>query len=455
MPFTLTKAKPKQHLTMLLFGAPGSGKSRLATQFDDAIVVDAHGTLDSFGETLTARILTTNQPDVITSLIETLKRGQEKAAAFVIDGLSRVQDEIEATTPDNKSFYAHKRKRLQDLTDRARSLPMNVVFTVRSKDEYAKTGEIVAGYTVGPDDKVITGAGPDIDRAIPYDVDIVIEMLVDDMGTYLARVTSSKISGLPIGTVIADPTMAKILEMANLAKETDYDKIGEDHPAYGDNKHLALLAKSLNDAQGREGDDRCSAKAFVIEWKLWTGSGVFEQDKRREAVTAFMTAIAAADKAKTVPNEAASQPTAQEEPDQAQKQSDTQAQTDQDTTESATAASPVESDGSQPPAQTSEHNASEVAVEKPQSSAKLELTKPQLSGSEQTQPSPLMKELQDLFKEHNRKYPAQRIQSVSGFMQSQNILISEDGPGDTELQLAIDAVKAILADKAIQPSAAA
>lgn len=291
----LVQPKRKEHLTLLVFGEPGTGKSRLALSFRACVVVDAHGTLDSFAGKTDARILPTHDPAVIHELIAKLAKDTDGAQTFVLDGTSRVLDEIQASAPgSNGRYYAAVRKAFSELTDAGRALKMHVIFTARAKDSYANTGDIVNGYIVQPDDKIITGSIADVDRGLPYDVDVVLEMIADDTGSHRARVVSSHLSGVQIGTIIEDPTAEKLLALAKIEKPVaiDFDKIDEKHTRYGSNDHLQYLARKLNAALGRTGETALALPSLLTGFNLWDGKSPLPRKARETAVRRLIAELA-------------------------------------------------------------------------------------------------------------------------------------------------------------------
>lgn len=309
---TLGHAKRKSFISILAFGGPGTGKSTLALGFPNSVVVDAHNTLDSFGDTTDARILRTAQPSLVSELIAKLKRGEEKAGTFVLDGVSRILDEIQVMAEgSNGRYYAAVRKRLYEITDAARALPMHIVFTARSKDSWAKAGDIVNGYVVGPEDKIVSGTEPDVDRSLAYEVDLVLEMLVDNAGGHYARVVSSHIPAFQFGQIIEEPTAAKILALANLgtppAAVVDLGAIDETHQQYGSNEHLKQLNAMLNAKEQRSEATAVLVKDRLVGWNLWDGKANLSREARGKIVKAYQDALESATPAEGAPQTPASE----------------------------------------------------------------------------------------------------------------------------------------------------
>lgn len=216
----LNKPRRTKYIHALVFGPPSSA-SKFVLTFPSIVAVDANGSLEDFvGSKEDIRILHTTKATEVNELLECVLSGKERAGSFVLNGLSRIQNEIEFMTSEGFGrFKPAVRHRLCEMTDRVRSLPMHTIMTVRDIEDRARVGEVVAGRLVGAEDRPVIGMTYDIDPEVPYSCNLTIEMIPNGRGGYNAKIISSHVYGINMDDVIEDPSFAKLLEMTGMKAE--------------------------------------------------------------------------------------------------------------------------------------------------------------------------------------------------------------------------------------------
>jgi hypothetical protein len=214
-------------------GRPGTGKTELlmsATEVGRLFVVDAEGRSQYYdpnaGHGFEA-LYSKNVKDALDILdyVEGLHKKGE-SVVFGIDGFSSMwfeQQEVAArigsTSRGTAKFdsWGPAKKPLKQLYARLFATPVHCIITMRAKPKYTiddKNTPKAAGY----DD-------PDIERGLPYALDLIVEMNKDELppGTpltgenfwALVTKTSGPKAGnpLPTGTKITDPSFAKLMAL--------------------------------------------------------------------------------------------------------------------------------------------------------------------------------------------------------------------------------------------------
>lgn len=199
---------------ILVWGEPGSGKSRFSLSAPAPLVVDLEGStrlyakeFDFYRADVDATIPEAASPlRLIATLLEEFKAGEYKdRRTLVIDPITDLLDAIEKQSAasweqangkkigelnalEKTKWYAYRRERARGMLDQIKGLPLNVIWVARSKsvwgkDENGKTSPIGATY--------------DALDIVEYLCDVVIQLEKVEQGKYRALVKKSRLANLP------------------------------------------------------------------------------------------------------------------------------------------------------------------------------------------------------------------------------------------------------------------
>lgn len=209
----LAPAPPR--LRILAYGEPGGACARFALGFPRPIVVDPLCSAQHCADAATdARQLVTSTPRQILGLINALARGQEQAGTLVLNDFSSIYDAIGASllSESRHVYYERRRWTVGEIVRATISLSCHTVVITRSTSRWARAGDIVDGRVIGPsDERIALGDVPDIDATVPYEVDLVVQLIRDPTRGAIARIEHSQLAAFAVGETLA-PTYAAFAE---------------------------------------------------------------------------------------------------------------------------------------------------------------------------------------------------------------------------------------------------
>ena len=226
-------------LRLLVYGLPKTGKSHLVAsgaEVGPLYWMDTEGGSDFYdpAEGHGFRVLRSTDPNLALEAIEAANQaignnGHGPRPVISLDSFSSIwfaqQEVAEQLTKqwsrgrrsDRASFRAWgpAKAPLKRLYNALMTTRCHVIFTARGKVKYEVAGN-------GEPSEV--GLVPDVERNLPYAVDLVVETGVGDVprgkqpkpSDFLATVMGGRSSALPIGTEFKDPTLQDFLSAASL-----------------------------------------------------------------------------------------------------------------------------------------------------------------------------------------------------------------------------------------------
>lgn len=193
------------HSKMLLFGAPGSGKTWFSLQFPSPYYIDTEGgaSLGRYMERLKAAGGAylgpddgANDFDVLIDQIKALATEKHLYKTLVIDSVTKVyQDAIarESERLGDKDGWGASKKpaiaRMRRLFSWVPKLDMNVVFCAHEIPVWKGEGK----------ERVQVGMGPDCWEKVSYELDLTLHVEKHGSGFRTATVSKSRLAGFPDG----------------------------------------------------------------------------------------------------------------------------------------------------------------------------------------------------------------------------------------------------------------
>lgn len=205
-PFEKAKLREKR-LKLLLWGEPGAGKTTLALQFPDPVVLDLEGGTDLYGESFGFEVRRTTDPDDAMAAIEWLLHNSHPFKTVVVDPITVYWDALQRKWSEvflrrNKNskgfkfeFYDFQprdwmtiKAECKDFIAKLVALDMNVIVTARQKTQYADGGFMRA-----------VGETFDGEKSLPYVFDTIVHLFRDVSGGFMARCLKDRTNKLPRG----------------------------------------------------------------------------------------------------------------------------------------------------------------------------------------------------------------------------------------------------------------
>jgi len=218
---SLDVLRPREFVRILICGDLGSGRSAFARSFEDAIIIDASRTLYEQPDRPDVPILRSADPSVITSLTTQINEGLVAPKTLVLHGLPFVTEFIEREEQHIKGYdgYIAVRDRLLALMETLQSVRANLVVTTRSKQEYARPGQVFGGKLITEMDRIILGSVADVHKALVDRFDIIFEMIRGTSSQPMAAVKNSTLRDLSADEVVI-PDGKTLLERLTVASPT-------------------------------------------------------------------------------------------------------------------------------------------------------------------------------------------------------------------------------------------
>jgi hypothetical protein len=249
-------AQTARYLKVLLFGGPGSGKTRAALSFPGCAVVDAEGGTTLYrGRPGIAPFLVMDAKTLseLESAVDFIEADKGKSVkTLVIDPISvfyKVQREATAKTNKRGEMgfreWGKLNMRMGTLYTRLTNLPCHVVVIARETTEYEGTG----------DDMRRVGMKPDSDGQMAYIFDFVVHLQADHTG----RVVKSRGAELGEGQRLKSVSWETFEPFARAYENGTRERLTEDDSA--------VAAETDHEIKRDEFQDRDTVEAFVKEWK--------------------------------------------------------------------------------------------------------------------------------------------------------------------------------------------
>lgn len=202
------------NIKVLVWGEPGSGKSRFGLSAPNPLVVDLEGSTRLYANEFDFWVATINmkQEDSKTSIrlvktiIDEINAGEyPEVKTLVIDPITDLLDDLESTCAiqyekklgkiidslnalQKTKWYAFRREYSRKVINELKNLPLNLILVARSKAIWAKGS-----------DGQMTPVGETYD-ALPIVeslMDIVINLKKSKQNEYIAEVKKSRLGNLP------------------------------------------------------------------------------------------------------------------------------------------------------------------------------------------------------------------------------------------------------------------
>ena len=203
-PFRKAKSLPKR-LKLFLWGDSGAGKTTLALQFPNPVVIDMEGGTELYGDAFNFDVFRTTNADEIIDAVEWLERNKHPYRTLILDPITILWDGLQKKWSDiflvrNKRSKGYKfefydlqvrdwltiKGEFKWFVRKLAILDMNVIAIARAKTKYAE-GEFM---------KVI-GETFDSEKGLPYAFDTIAHMFRDKDGKFMAECPKDRANKLP------------------------------------------------------------------------------------------------------------------------------------------------------------------------------------------------------------------------------------------------------------------
>jgi len=249
-------APTARYLKVLLFGGPGSGKTRAALSFPGCAVVDAEGGTTLYrGRPGIAPFMVMDAKTLteLESAIDFIEADKGKTVkTLVIDPISvfyKVQREATAKTNKRGDMgfreWGKLNMRMGTLYTRLTNLPCHVVVIARETTEYEGTG----------DEMRRVGMKPDSDGQMAYIFDFVVHLQADHSG----RVVKSRGSELGEGQRLKMVNWQVFEPFARAYENGTHERLTDDESA--------VASETDHEIKRDEFQDRDTVEKFVDGWK--------------------------------------------------------------------------------------------------------------------------------------------------------------------------------------------
>ena len=204
-PFQAATSMGKR-LKLFIWGDSGVGKTTLALQFPNPVLIDLEGGADLYGDKFAFSVMRASTADEVTTAVEWLAQNPHGYETLVIDPISVYWDALQKKWSDiflrrNKGSRAHKHEfyefqprdwmtmkaEFKHLIRSLIALDMNVIVTARQKVQYADGAFMRA-----------IGETFDGEKSLPYLFDVVVRLHRDEKGRYLGRCLKDRSGVLPV-----------------------------------------------------------------------------------------------------------------------------------------------------------------------------------------------------------------------------------------------------------------
>lgn len=199
--------KMEKRLKLLLWGDSGAGKTTLALQFPNPVVIDLEGGTDHYGEAYKFDVLKTSTADQVMESINWLQEKNHSYRTLVIDPITIYWDSLQKKWSDillkhNKKSKGYKfeyydmqvkdwqavKGEFKELIRKLIMLDMNIIVTARQKTKYAD-GEMMKAI----------GETFDGEKSLPYLFDTIVRLYRDEKGKYIGENIKDRTNNLPVG----------------------------------------------------------------------------------------------------------------------------------------------------------------------------------------------------------------------------------------------------------------
>lgn len=243
---TAKKAELKDSkIKIMIWGEPGSGKSRFGLSAPSPLVIDLEGSTRLYANEFdfwVAEIDKTSNdiqsPVALTyKIIQEIMAGEYKdRKTIVIDPITDLLDNLETiclnqyekmigknvstlNALEKGKWYSFRRDKARELLNMIKDLPMNVILVTRTKNVWGKNEE----NKMAPIDKTYDAL--DIVESL---MDVVIQLKKDSKDNVSAIVKKSRLGNLPDILDVKDySSITKAIEEANTKKEEEPKNTGE------------------------------------------------------------------------------------------------------------------------------------------------------------------------------------------------------------------------------------
>jgi len=203
-PFLEARQQSKR-LKLLIYGDSGTGKTTLGISFPGAVLFDLEGGADLYAAKFHFDVLRTTSFDDTVTAVRWLHEHSHPYRTVVVDPITILWDAVQRKWSDiflrrsksSKGFkfeffelgpkeWAVIKSEWRDLMRQLLALDVNLVVTAREKVLYSDSGFMqAAGFTF------------DAEKSLPYLFDVVLRLVRDPKGRFLAEVIKDRSGKLP------------------------------------------------------------------------------------------------------------------------------------------------------------------------------------------------------------------------------------------------------------------
>lgn len=213
MPTAVKAVLADAYIKTLIWGEPGSGKSRFALSSPSPLVIDLEGSTRLYAGEFDFLVAGVNRtiPDIespaklVTKIVTEIESGEyPDCSTLVIDPITDLLDNLEMYSAasyekmigrkvsdlnalQKTKWYAYRRDRARNMIDRIKDLPMNLILVARSKPLWTDDGGKMK----------VDGETYDALPIVESLMDIVIHLQKQGKNNYTAKIKKSRLGNLP------------------------------------------------------------------------------------------------------------------------------------------------------------------------------------------------------------------------------------------------------------------
>lgn len=216
-------------------------------------MVDTEKGTNFYGDNFDFFRIQTQDHEIVGQAVDELLKDPKDFKTLVIDPIRRIDDSIVLrqlkrmrVKKNNPTYslapldYKTIKEERNILFRKILSLDMNIIFTAPTKNQYSEDeSEFMK----------IIGVQPDGPRDLPYLVDVLLRLEIDDDGVRYAIVEKDRSNRLPERFEFSYPSFVKYLGVGGLEREAvKFDQQASFNEAAGRNKEVVFQGTTINTA---------------------------------------------------------------------------------------------------------------------------------------------------------------------------------------------------------------